>query len=314
MNQDSRTEIEMSKSVLAIIEAERFPQEVANRAAWIARHYGCDLKLVISDPTLGFLRDSFMVSADSKQIADTVKQAQSEELERLATSVASADLQVTTSISHERPASDAIIAAALECEPMFVVKGTAYHSPAERATFTFTDWQLIRKLDFPLWLVKPHDWQQKPVVVAAVDPLHRHDAEGALDRAIVEAGKSIVAKCNGELLLLNTYQRIGEIGSYAKLKFGPTKVPIEEIEQKMRDENRRYLDALAAKNDIDRGAIHQLPGQTRDVLPTFARAHGTDLVIMGAVARTGLKRRIIGSTAEHVLDHLHCDILIVREA
>jgi nucleotide-binding universal stress UspA family protein len=34
---------------------------------------------------------------------------------------------------------------------------------------------------------------------------------------------------------------------------------------------------------------------------------------MGAVARTGLKRRIIGSTAEHVLDHLHCDILIVRE-
>ena len=68
----------MSKTVLAIIETERFPQEVANRAAWIAQHYGCDLELVLSDPTLGFLRDSFMISADSKQIAETIKQAQAE--------------------------------------------------------------------------------------------------------------------------------------------------------------------------------------------------------------------------------------------
>jgi universal stress protein E len=59
-------------------------------------------------------------------------------------------------------------------------------------------------------------------------------------------------------------------------------------------------------------ALHQLPGRTREVLPVFARANDTDLVIMGAVARTGLKRRILGSTAELVLDHLPCDILIIR--
>jgi nucleotide-binding universal stress UspA family protein len=33
---------------------------------------------------------------------------------------------------------------------------------------------------------------------------------------------------------------------------------------------------------------------------------------MGALARWGLKRMVIGSTAEKVLDHLPCDILIVR--
>jgi nucleotide-binding universal stress UspA family protein len=33
---------------------------------------------------------------------------------------------------------------------------------------------------------------------------------------------------------------------------------------------------------------------------------------MGALARWGLKRAILGSTAEKVLDHLPCDILIVR--
>ena len=50
----------------------------------------------------------------------------------------------------------------------------------------------------------------------------------------------------------------------------------------------------------------------RDILPAFAREYDADLVVMGALARTGLKRRILGSTAEQVLDNLPCDILIVR--
>ena len=144
----------MRKIVLAVLETDRFPEDVASRAAWIAKHYEADLELVFSDPTLGFLRDSFMISADSQQIADTIRQAQTEELDRLAESVASSGVKISTSIINDRPASDAIVAKALDCEPLFVVKGTAYHSPAERAVFTFTDWQLIRKLDYPLWLVK----------------------------------------------------------------------------------------------------------------------------------------------------------------
>ncbi len=301
----------MTNTVLAIIELERFPQEVANRAAWIAKHYGCDLELVFSDPTLGFLRDSFMISADSKQISETIRQAQKEELESLAASIAEKGLTITTSILHDRPASDAIIAKCLDSEPVMVVKGTAYHSPAERATFTFTDWQLMRNLNTPLWLVKPHKWSKNPVIVAAVDPM-RPKGEAALDQAIVDAGKTLAAKCKGKLHLLHTYERLGAIGAYAKLNFNPKKVPINEIETKMRAEHRRHLDSLAAKNGIGPEAIHLLPGRTRDILPSFARANNADVVVMAALARTGLKRRIIGSTAEQVLDHLPCDILIAR--
>ncbi len=302
----------MRKIVLAVLELDRFPEDVASRAAWIAKHYGTDLELVFSDPTLGFLRDSFMISADSQQIADTIRQAQTEELERLAESVASSGVNIATSIISDRPASDAIVAKALDCEPLFVVKGTAYHSPAERAAFTFTDWQLIRKLDYPLWLVKPQKWQEAPTIIAAVDPMHQHDKKGVLDQAIVDAGKDLASKCDGKLLLLHTYQRLVEIGDFAKFKFKSGKLPIAEIEEKMRQDHSRHLDAFAAKNDIPPDAIHQLPGRTRDILPVFARTNGADLVVMGALARTGLKRRILGSTAELVLDSLPCDILIAR--
>jgi universal stress protein E len=61
-----------------------------------------------------------------------------------------------------------------------------------------------------------------------------------------------------------------------------------------------------------RDRTHQLPGAARDVLPFFARDRQADLVVIGAVARWSLRRAVIGGTAERVLDHLPCDILIVR--
>ena len=138
----------MSNTVLAIIEFERFPLEVATRAAKLAELHECCLEIMLSDPTISFLRQSFMISADSQQISETVQQAQREELDRIVDALAGFDVTVTTSVLQGRPASDAIVARSLEVEPLFVVKGTAYHSAAERAVFTFNDWQLIRKLDY----------------------------------------------------------------------------------------------------------------------------------------------------------------------
>lgn len=302
----------MSDTILAIIEMDRFPQEVTSRAAWIAKRYGCDLELVLSDPTLGVLRDSYMVSIDSKQLADGIRQAQEIVLNELAESVADDSLTVTTSITHERPASDAIVALTLDREPRFVVKGTAYHSPAERATFTFTDWQLIRKLMAPLWLVKPRKWNEIPVIVASVDPTHRHDKDHLTDQLIVDAAKSLAARSGGKLMLLHTYERLVEIGSHAMMSLKPVRIPVEKLDQEIRIKHRQNLDALAAENDIPGDDVHQLPGRTRDILPAFVREYDADVVVMGALARTGFKRRILGSTAEQVLDHLPCDILIVR--
>jgi nucleotide-binding universal stress UspA family protein len=38
-----------------------------------------------------------------------------------------------------------------------------------------------------------------------------------------------------------------------------------------------------------------------------------DLIIMGTQGRTGLTRLLIGSTAERVVRHAHCPVLVVRE-
>jgi universal stress protein E len=45
-----------------------------------------------------------------------------------------------------------------------------------------------------------------------------------------------------------------------------------------------------------------------------ARQTKADIAVLGAVSRSGLKRLLIGSTAEVLLDRLSCDLLIVKPA
>lgn len=47
-------------------------------------------------------------------------------------------------------------------------------------------------------------------------------------------------------------------------------------------------------------------------MPRLAGALRADIVMMGAISRSGVRRAFIGSTAEDVLENLPCDALIVK--
>jgi len=301
-----------NEKILVIVEPDNHPQGVVERASWLAELNNCDLHLVLCDPDVGALSTGIFLSNETRDLAQQIRTAQKEMIDDIALDARGRGINVSTDVLEQRPVSDAILQIALDMHPRYVVKGTEYHSIAERAIFVDTDWQLIRTCPFPLWLVKPHELTKQPVVVAAVDPVHSHDKPAALDQLIVKTAKAITGPVDGEVHLLHTYQRIAGIGREATKTFKPIRLPIDELSKKIQAEHREQLDALAAANDIDADHTHQLPGSTRDLLPTFARTHGADVVVMGALARWGLRRMIIGSTAEKVLDHLPCDILIVR--
>ena len=302
----------MNDTVLCIVELENYPEEVVARAAWLAKLYGCDLELVLSEPVSNLLGESFVYFAEMQMLADTIKSEQDAILQRLASSAEEQGIAVFTSTSGDRPEADMIAIKAASCDAKFVVKGSHYHSPSERASFVHTDWQLIRDLGRPLWFVKPAKWQESPVIVASVDPTHSKDKQANFDKKLVKTAQEIGEKCGGRLLLFHTYQRLEEIGSRATWQFKPEKLPIDELDEKIREEHRSAIETLAAACDVPSDAVHQLPGRTHELLPTFARANNVSLVVMGALARSNLKQRIVGSTAARVLDHLPCDVLIVH--
>jgi universal stress protein E len=272
----------------------------------------CQLDLLLCDTSVSVLGDGFFVSNEANEIRLKIRQAQGEMIEELAEKARQEGVTVTADVLEERPIAEAVLARAADSNPRFVMKGTHYHSVAERAIMVDTDWQLIRTCAYPLWLVKAGDFQEEPYIVAAVDPTHEHDKPAALDKAIVEAARSVSGPAGGDLHLFHTYERLVGIGTEVNKTLKAIKLPIDEIDQRMQKEHRDALDAFAGQYGFDDKHVHQLPGRTREVLPTFTRANKADLVVMGALARWGIKRMVIGSTTERVLDHLPCDVLIVR--
>ena len=57
---------------------------------------------------------------------------------------------------------------------------------------------------------------------------------------------------------------------------------------------------------------HLHAGNPIDLLPQICADISADLVIMGAISRSRLENAVVGSTAENILDHMGCDILILK--
>jgi universal stress protein E len=301
-------------SVLAIIEPDISPEAIVERAAWLAGISESKLELLLCDADVSALGDRIYVSNEARDIAVRIREAQREMLDDLALPAKKRGLDVATGVLDQRPIADAVVHVALDRNPLFVVKGTQYHSDAERAILVDTDWQLVRTCPFPLWLVKPHRMPDRPLIIAAVDPMHSNDEAAKLDRSIIRCAQDIAGKTGGEMHLLHIYQPMSGIGAAATRTFKPIRLAVEEIGERMEKEHRRRLEELAAAAGVDAARTHQIPGNARDVLPYVARERNAGLVVMGAMARSALSRRIIGSTAEKVLDHLPCDVLILRAA
>lgn len=298
--------------ILVVVEPDNEPLIVVERAAWLAKLMDCDIEMLLCDPTANPLRIGIILSERTSELERAIEQVQEGFVNELAEKAREMGVVVTTEVVEERPVAEAVMARARITQPKFVVKGTQYHSDAQRGIMVDTDWQLARTCPYPIWLVKADQFQEAPAIVAAVDPTHSHDKPAALDDTIVQTAKSIADLTDGKVHLFHTYERLVGVGAEATKVFKPVKLEIDKIDKKIQEEHRIALDSLAKKNEIDDEYVHQLPGRTRELLPSFVRSKNVQLVVMGALARWGLKRMIIGSTAERVMDHLPCDILIVR--
>ncbi len=301
-----------SHTILVVVETDIDPQPVVARTGWLASVTNSKVVLLLCDTDANTLAQSFILTSEAKDIATTIRRAQRELLDDLTRPLRESGVTVTAEVLEERPIADAVVQRALELNPWLVVKGTQYHSQAKRAVFVDTDWQLIRSCPYALWLVKPHEIAKTPVIVAAVDPAHRDDKSASLDQKIIENAMDVAGKSDGQVLLLHAFEALTGIGAEATRTFKPIRLPANEISDNLKRRRRQKLDALAKANGIDSVYTHLVEGNPRDALPFFARERKADLVVMGAIARWGLARKIIGNTAEKVLDDLPCDILIVR--
>lgn len=304
--------MERLKQILCVIDPTSDEQPALERAAWVAKQAGAQLELFICHYN-EYLAGGRLFDAPSlKETRDKIAKQHEKRLEELAGPLRDDGLGVTTRAIWDHPLYEAIVRHAAALNADLVFKDTHHHSAVARALLTNTDWNLIRTCASPLWLVKPGKPPGRAVFIAALDPMNEHDKPAALDDEILVLGKAITDAVGGELHAFHSYDPRMAIASASANAYAPVSLPFDEMETQMRALHGKRFDEIIDHHGIPKKRAHLVSGLTHEELPALAEKQDAAVVIMGAVARNALKRLFIGSTAERTLDHLPCDLLIVK--
>jgi universal stress protein E len=289
-------------TILVVVDPGAGPEQpVLERVGWLAKQGGARVELFCCD---------FDAAIDSGRIdavwvpepgaRERVLERHRQKLEELAKPLRDVGLTVSIDVVWEHPLDVAVIKKAAAHDYWLVAKDTHHHNVLQRTLLTQTDWHLIRKCATPLLLVKDRKLAAEPIVMAAVDPVHEHDKPAALDDRIFNFAAELARTVRGHVAVVHAFST--PLG----VELPPDVRDI--IANEHRDAMKEFLDAHPVLGD--RSYLYE--GLAHECLQQAAKEHEADFMVMGAVARRGLKRLFIGSTAERVLDRLPCDLVIIK--
>ena len=300
------------KSVLVIIDPTAKEHPVLARASWLAEKTGAAIELFICDYDQYLSGERFFDSASLEKARAGLMQRNLQRLRKLAQPLVDRGLKVAVDAVWDHPLHEGIVRKVAKSVPDLVLKDTHYHQLIRRSLFSNTDWSLIRDCPAALMLVKPVSGAAIASIVAAVDPVHERDKPAELDHRILETAQRLAKLVGGRLNVVHAFDPAPAYAVSADAMSFPIAEPINELMQGLKRKHQQALESLLAAYSIPESNVHLGEGDTREVLTDVIGRVEADLLVMGAVSRGALQRLLLGSTAERVLDHVPCDLLIIK--
>lgn len=127
--------------------------------------------------------------------------------------------------------------------------------------------------------------------------------EGSL--LALEKGLHLAEELKAEVIVLS----VASIPEYAET--------VSEVEEAKEQARKYYTDVLSDVERLVKGKDLKVQtllrfGKPAEVILHTAEEMGIDLIILGPSKYSYLRRRILGSTAEKVVERAHCSVLIMK--
>jgi len=279
------------------------------KALQLARAFGARLELfhALSDPL--YIDVAEIHGQDLASLEREQRQRVLGRLERLAERLGRGELTINVAVEWDFPPHDAVIRAAQASKADLIVAErhpTVHHLPW---VLRFTDFELLRRSPVPVLLIKTRTPYARPTVLAAVDPGHTFAKPPSLDAEILRYGSAIAEGLRGALHAVHGFEPLPASALNGDYLSGDWVTELEDVTEK---KARGALERTVRGVEIPRTRQHLIPRHPIDAIEQVAGAIGSNIVVMGAISRCGLRRVVLGNTSEKLLDHLPCDVLIVK--
>lgn len=149
-----------------------------------------------------------------------------------------------------------------------------------------------------LFLLTDKSWSTSTLVLGAIDPLHRDDESGTIDRAIIKAGLRLSDTLAQSFKLVYCQYVAEYLTEFSR-----------EILQSQKE---GVLDFLKDKN-LNSVPLTFIRGNPDFALVEAVKIHKGTLLVLGACRRSSASRYWMGSTVDSLLQSPPCDMLLVAE-
>ncbi|HEU4779604.1 MAG TPA: universal stress protein [Steroidobacteraceae bacterium] len=281
-----------------------------DKAIDIAKRLGASIELfhAISSPVFLDLQPLTATSlADLRRESLALRQRR---LEAHAARAGVRGVTVECKVEWDYPPHEAIVRRAARARADLIIAECHEGSRLKHWFMPLTDWELLRTSQVPVLLFRNTVKYQRPAILAAVDPSHLHAKPARLDAEIVAVGEQFADSLRGTLHA--THANYPAVFGLTRGDPGIDAVSLAATYEEQKRKDGADFAAFAQKAGIARTRRHSVDGDPAYAIPKVARAMRAQVVVMGAVSRSGLKRVFIGNTAERVLNSLACDVLVVK--
>jgi universal stress protein E len=229
-------------------------------------------------------------------------------LGRIAARVRLHGVGVSTAVEWDYPVYEAIVrrAAAIGADLIVAERHAGRHIAP--GFLGLADWELLRLSPVPVLLVKKSRPYHHPAVLAAVDPGLAFAKPAALDQEILRVATVVSDALRGKLHAVHACAPVPASLTALSAAAASRIVTVESARASS------GFERLLRPTNIPAARRHLLGGDPCEAVRATAARLRSDIVVMGALSRSGLKRLLIGNTAERLLDRLPCDLLIVKPA
>ena len=198
-------------------------------------------------------------------------------------------------------AASGILHAADEVDPDLIVVGTHGRSGVTRMIYGSVAEEVMRRSSFPVLIVRAAETALQGAPIRLI--LHPTDFSTRSWPALGVA-RALARAHGARLILLHVAPAEVLTGGnfYAPADLGPERDALEKLEHET---------AMAGLGDHVQARFRQ--GDPVSEILLAATELGCDLIVMGSHGRTGLRRLLMGSTAEAVIRQAPCLTLIIKD-
>jgi universal stress protein E len=266
------------------------------KATQLARALGAELELFHAVDSAVYVDMMAMEAGSAQRVAYDEREQCIQRLERIAARARLHTSKVSVVAEWDYPVYEAIVRRAIRSGADLVIAERHAGRHVAPGLLKLADWELLRLSPVPVLLVRRAQPYHRPTILTALDPSRAFAKPANLDREILRLGNLVVNGLRGQLHAVHaclprlTRKRASSAAAEAKVR----------------------LDEVLEASRVSPERRHLVTGRPSDsVLDVAGRLHA-DIVVAGAISRSGLMRLLSGNTAEELLNRLPCDLLIVK--